>query len=188
MIKLRLFAPICLRVIVMVLVLTDIKSCIQAWPTTGGVVEDIRVKVEVPLHQGSGPLQGKGTMLQDKSENNDNSQGKANAKLLEKKQPGGGKQMTSDRHKLDLDLEALKQHWLRLLGLGQEPGFTGGPQQVPAFMRAVYALYDSQAARDLLYQYLAQDTIAEQERTVRAILPQHGECLHQNTPKVEDGT
>ena len=173
MIKNRLFAPICLGVIVMVVFCMD-KSCIQAWPTTGGVENDLQVKVDVPLQEGNAPLQGKKTLLVDKEEKEEILRERVSAKPLDQRLPKDVDQVASHLHKLDLDLEALKQHWLQLLGLGQEPPSSGGPQKVPAFMRAVYALYESQAARDHLYHYLSKDNIADQERTVRALLPQHG--------------
>ena len=88
-------------------------------------------------------------------------------------------EMKSDED--DSNIEDLKKHWLSLLGLQHEPAGTVSPVGVPAFMKAVYALYDSDSATDALYHHAG---IAEEEdRTIRALMPQRGRISCQLLPK-----
>ena len=71
------------------------------------------------------------------------------------------------------EMEELKKHWLNLLGLQQEPAGRASPVRVPAFMKAVYSVYDSDGTVQM--QQTQPSRISEDEdRTIRALLPQRG--------------
>ena len=67
------------------------------------------------------------------------------------------------------EMEDLKKHWLNLLGLQQEPA--GGTSPVPAFMKAVYSVYDSDTTTVIQQSQRISD---DEDRTIRALLPQRG--------------
>ena len=68
------------------------------------------------------------------------------------------------------EMEDFKKHWLNLLGLQQEPA--GRTNPVPAFMKAVYSVYDSDAP--VIQQSQPSRISEDEDRTIRALLPQQG--------------
>ena len=68
------------------------------------------------------------------------------------------------------EMEDLKKHWLNLLGLEQEPA--GRTNPVPAFMKAVYSVYDADTT--VMQQSQPSRISEDEDRTIRALLPQRG--------------
>ena len=87
----------------------------------------------------------------------------------------GEKKVEMESDEDDTSIESLKKHFLNLLGLQHEPVGTVSPARIPAFMRAVYTLYDSESINDVLYHHAnPKGTTEEEDRTIRALMPQKG--------------